>query len=410
MKRLLILGVGAQGSTVAKRMDEEPNVSEIICADYDEKAVNDLCQLLKKGTPLQIDATRVENIVKAARGVDLIVNALPMAFGRIVLDAALKAETNYQDFAAADTPDIDWVAGIKQMLSETSEKFRSLGKTALISTGSAPGTICIAARHAMRYLDSCETINMYVWEGVKAKRFLPFWWSPEVAYADMSDDAFPFVNGEIVATKPFELPVDKKFKHDERVIRHVEHAHDETVLMGLHSEQFFKGVRNVHFKYGGYGVEFAENLYRMGMLSESPIDLNGQKVIPRELALKLTPPAPKYRDEIKEILDEGLIDDSGAMLVEAIGFSGGKKVKVETYVNSLGCVEAFERSGLSGETYFTGQGGALFTKMFVNDRISQVGLISSDMMDYDQVDYYLAEAARLDITLDTEVFEVEEDI
>lgn len=406
MKKLLILGVGAQGSTVAKRMDEEPNVEEIICADYDGKAVNELCKLMKKGTPLQIDATKVENIVNAAKGVDLIVNALPMAFGRIVLEAALQAKTNYQDFAAADTPDIDWVEGIKQMLTETSEKFKAIGKTALISTGSAPGIICVAARDAMRKLDSCETINMYVWEGVKAKRFLPFWWSPEVAYADMSDDAFPFINGEIVASKPFELPVYKQFKHDDRVIKHVEHAHDETVLMGLNSEKFFKGVKNVYFKYGGYGVDFAENLYNMGMLSEEPVDLDGQNVIPRKLALKLTPPAPKYQDEIKEILDEGLLDDSGAMLVEAIGFKDGKKVKVETYVNSLGCVDAFEKSGLSGETYFTGQGGSLFTKLFVNDKITQKGLISSDMMEYDQVDYFLAEAAKLDITLDTNVIEV----
>ena len=171
MKKLLILGVGAQGSTVAKRMDEEPAVSEIICADYDEKAVNELCGLLDKGTPLQIDATKVENIVKAAAGIDLIVNALPMAFGRIVLEAALQAKTNYQDFAAADTPDIDWVDGIKQMLSETSEKFKAIGKTALISTGSAPGTICIAARDAMRYLDSCETINMYVWRELRQSGF-----------------------------------------------------------------------------------------------------------------------------------------------------------------------------------------------------------------------------------------------
>ena len=36
-KKILVLGTGAQGSTVAQRMDEEPNVSEIICADYDEK-------------------------------------------------------------------------------------------------------------------------------------------------------------------------------------------------------------------------------------------------------------------------------------------------------------------------------------------------------------------------------------
>jgi saccharopine dehydrogenase-like NADP-dependent oxidoreductase len=292
------------------------------------------------------------------------------------------------------------------MLTETSEKFKAIDKTALISTGSAPGIICVAARDAMRYLDSCDTINMFVWEGVKAKRFLPFWWSPEVAYADMSDLAFPFIDGQIAASQPFDLPVYKTFKHDDRVIKHVEHAHDETVLMGLNSDRFFKGVRNVYFKYGGYGVDFAENLYRMGLLSLEPVEVDGSPVIPRHLALKLTPPAPKYHDEIKAILDEGLDDDSGAMVVEAVGMKDGKKVKVETYVNSLGCAEAFERSGLSGETYFTGQGGALFTKLFVNDRITQKGLISSDMMEYDQVDYFLTEAAKLDITLETTVEEI----
>ncbi|MBI9105791.1 MAG: saccharopine dehydrogenase NADP-binding domain-containing protein [Spirochaetales bacterium] len=406
MKKLLILGVGAQGSTVAKRMDEEPNVSEIICADYDEKAVNDLAKMLKKGKPLQIDARKVENIVKAAEGVDLIVNALPMAFGRIVLEAAIQAKTNYQDFAAADDPSIDWVDGIKQMLTETSKRFKAIGKTAIISTGSAPGIICVASRDAVRHLDSCETINMYVWEGVKSKRFLPFWWSPEVAYADMSDDAFPYINGEIVASKPFELPVTRTFFGDDREIRFVEHAHDETVLMGLNSEKYFKGVKNVYFKYGGYGIDFAEPLFRMGLLSEKPIELDGQMIVPRKLALKLTPPAPKYHDEIKEILDEGLLEDSGAMVIEAIGMKDGKKVKVETYVNSLGCVDAFEKSGLTGETYFTGQGGSLFTKLFVNDKIYQKGLMSSDMLEYDQVDYYLEQAAKLDITIETTIEEL----
>ncbi len=176
----------------------------------------------------------------------------------------------------------------------------------------------------------------------------------------------------------------------------------------LNSEKFFKGVKNVYFKYGGYGVDFAENLYRMGLLSEAPIEVDGQMIIPRRVALKLTPPAPKYHDEIKEILDEGLLDDSGAMIIEAAGKKDGKSVRVETYVNSLGCVDAFEKSGLTGETYFTGQGGALFTKLFVNDKIYQKGLISSDMLEYDQVDYYLAEAAKLDITLDTTIEELQE--
>jgi len=34
MKRIIVMGTGAQGSIVTRRLDEEPNVSEIICADY----------------------------------------------------------------------------------------------------------------------------------------------------------------------------------------------------------------------------------------------------------------------------------------------------------------------------------------------------------------------------------------
>jgi hypothetical protein len=48
----------------------------------------------------------------------------------------------------------------------------------------------------------------------------------------------------------------------------------------------------------------------------------------------------------------------------------------------------------------TGQCGALFTKMFVNDRIHQNGMFPPEVLDTDQRTYYLKEAARLDITVD----------
>ena len=56
--------------------------------------------------------------------------------------------------------------------------------------------------------------------------------------------------------------------------------------------------------------------------------------------------------------------------------------------------------------YLTGQGGYLFTKLFVNDKFDQTGLISSDMLTFEQVDAYFAYAAELDITLDTKVKEL----
>ncbi len=406
MKKILVLGVGAQGSTVAKRMDEEKEVTEIICADYDEKAVKEMAATLKKARPLKLDAGKVNNIVKVARGVDLIVNALPIEFGRKVIRAAIEAKTDYQDFAACDDDEKDWVEGIREMFTETDEEFRKIGKTALISTGSAPGLISVVTRKTVEMLDSCHTIYNLVWEGVEAKRFLPFWWSPAVAYADMSEPAYAYENGKIIQTEPFSKPVYVRFRGQDREVRLVEHAHDEPVEMGINADKYLKGANNIYFKYGGVGVEFAEPLYRMGVLSKAPLELDGVKVIPRNLVIKLTPPAPKYYDEIKEIIDEGLISDEGAMLVQAFGFLKDEEVIVETYINAPGCEEAFKRSGLTGETYLTGQCGALFTKLFVNDKISRKGLISPEMLDMDQIEWYLEQAAGLDITLDTTIRKV----
>lgn len=405
-KKILILGVGAQGSTVAKFMDAEETVSEIICADYDEKAVNYLVDKLEKGRGAFVDANKTESIARAAEGVDLVVNALPAQFGFNVFDAAIKVKANYQDFTAPDVPGTDWVKSIKNMYTEIGPRFKAVDRTALISTGSAPGLINIAARDAMRYLDSCETIYMLVYEGVKAKRFIPFWWSVETAYTDMVDDAYCFENGEIIVTEPFGRPVYEKFKHVDEEIKLIEHAHDEPVIMGINAEQFFKGAKNIYFKYGGTGVEFAETLYKMGMLDKEAVEVDGCQVIPLNLAIKLTPPAPKYREEIQEIIDEGLESDTGAMVIKAFGEKDGEKVLVETYVDAPGFVDSFEKSGLTAEMYLTGQGGALFTKMFADDKIDQKGLISSDMMTMEQVDYYLEHAAKLDITLDTEVKKV----
>jgi len=258
----------------------------------------------------------------------------------------------------------------------------------------------------LRYLDSCETIYNNVYEGVEAKRFLPFWWSPITALSDMSEDAYAFENGEIIRTEAFSRPIYRKYEYLDKEVKLVEHAHDEPLHMGMNAEEFFKGAKNIYFKYGGPGIDFSEPLYRAGLLSKKPVEVDGVEVIPFNVVLKHIPPAPKYREEIKEILDEGLVSDSGAMVIEATGMKDGKKIMVETHVFAPGLVESFERAGITAEMYLTGQGGALFTKMFVEDLYTQRGLISSDMLTFEQIDYYLKCAEELGITLKIEIKEV----
>jgi len=144
----------------------------------------------------------------------------------------------------------------------------------------------------------------------------------------------------------------------------VEHAHDEPVTMGLMAKEHLKGAKNINFKYGGGGIEFSEPLYKMGLLSRESVNVKGTDIVPMDLILKLAPPAPKYPDEIQEIIDEGLEVDEGAFLVRVDGEKDGKKTRIDCYVNAPSLVEAFEKSGLTHESYLTGQSAALFTKMF----------------------------------------------
>ena len=410
MKKILVLGVGAQGSTTVQRLDEEPLVQEVICADYDEKAVSDIVKITKKTKGVKVDGSNFDDIVRVAQGVDLIVNALPLHFGKQVLEAAIEVGANYQDFSSPtnifktdknedETADNSWVRGIKLMYGDYSKQFEKIGKLALTATGSAPGLIHVAARRAVRELDSCDTIYMFVYEGTEVTRFQPFWWAPDVALEDMHDPGYAYENGKLIRTPAFGLPVKRCFPElGDIEVEFTEHAHDEPVHMGLNADKFFKGAKNIYFKYGGVGANFAKPLHRAGLLSYEETIVNGCPVVPFDLVLAHLPPPPKTREEIKEIIDEGIIADEGCFVVEVQGKKDGRDTTVRVHVSSPGLAESFERAGLTSEMYFTGQSGFIFTKMFIEGKFAQRGLISTDMLTEEQIDYYLDCAAKFDIT------------
>ena len=408
--KILVLGTGAQGTTVAKRLDEEPGVSSIICADYNMEAVNELTGILTKAKGMKCDAYNVDEIINCAQGVDLIVNALPLEFGKNVLDAALAVKANYQDFSSSNAFDDDvimgWVRGMRYQLEVYSPKFKEIGRLAIVGTGSAPGLICCATRDAMKNLDTCDTIYNFVWEGAEAKRFQPFWWSPETAIQDMSEPAYTYENGELFVRPPFEDPVKRKYDYMDHEVTFLNHCHDEPVQYALNADKYFKGCKNAYFKYAGTGMDFAEPLYRAGLFDHEEREIKSRKVVPFDVIVESIPKPPKFEEEIREIIEEGMEADDGCMVVEAYGKKDGKDILVENHVFAPGIVEAFERAKMTGEMYLTGQGGYLFSKMFINGDFDQCGLISSDMLSFEQVDRYFEYAAELGIRLETTVKEI----
>ena len=402
MKKILIIGVGAQGSTIARRMDQHPGVSEIICADYDIQAAEKLSSALKKATALSLDAKDLNNVIKAAGGCDLIVNGLPLQYDLIIMEAALAVNASYLDMAGP-MEDIGFVESYKLIFSQWHEKFKAKKLTAMVGCGSSPGLANIIARESVDEMDSCDQIGIYIYEGVWAKRYTPFWWSPEVALGDMAYDTFRFENGKIIKDKPFSRPVMMKFSGIDKEIRMVDHEHDEPVTMGLLADRVLKGVKNVEFKYGGPHVELSESLYQLGLLSKEPVNVKGTDIVPMDLVLKLCPPAPKFADEIKTILDEGLVMEEGAFLVRVDGYKDPNPIRIDCHVNAPGLVEAFEKSGLSHEAYMTGQCASVFVKMMVDQAFTAKGLFVPEQLDADARRYCFQELVHLGITIEKKI-------
>ena len=414
MKKVMVCGCGVQGSTICRKLDDEPNIEEIICADYDLKAAESVCKLMKKGTPKKVDASDLSQIKQAAEGCELLVNVMPLEYGANMLRAAMDLGCCYQDLSACENipecMDVDkydrWIAGIKYMYEEYGKVFKKNNTTAIIGTGSAPGVMCVMARKCVNELDECDTINMMVYEGVEAKRFMPFWWSSDVALADMQEDAFALEDGKIIRTKPFSRKIYRSWsEYDNKPVMLCEHAHDEPVYVGFNSEKYFKGCKNAYFKYGGVGIEFSEPLYRAGLLSYDEEMVDGHMTIPHDVILKHVPNAPKDPEEIKKIIEEGVIADGGAFVIEAYGKKDGKDVMVELHLNAPGLIESYQKAKMTGEMYLTGQGAFLYTKLFVNDMIVQKGLISSDMLNDSQVEQYIKWAEELGITYTIDIKE-----
>ena len=399
MKKIIVIGVGAQGSTIAKRMDEHEEVSEIICADYDRKAAQDLQSTLTKASAVQLDAKNVKEVIQAADGCDIIVNGLPLEYNLGIMEAALDVNASYFDMAGP-MEDMGFVESYQLLFSEWHQKFKAQDLTALIGGGSSPGLANVMARESVEKLDRCDTISICLYEGLKTTRFTPFWWSPEVAFGDMAYKTFRYENGVHVTDKPFSRPVQMKLKGIDHDVRLVDHEHDEPITMGLMADKVLKGVKNVEFKYGGTGVELSEILYNMGLLSSEPHTVKGITITPMDLVLDLCPPAPKYPDEIKAIIDEGVLTEEGAFLVRVDGHKDGKAIRIDSYASAPGLVESFEISKLSHEAYLTGQCAAVFVKMMVENIFSKKGVYVPEQLDAVTRAYYFEELAKLGVTVD----------
>jgi lysine 6-dehydrogenase len=207
MKKVLVIGAGAQGGPCASILAGEESVEEIRLGDLDLALVQKVADKINsdKVKAFRLDASDECQVITAAEGVDVVINLTHLKFNDIIMSAALAAETHYVDTASNTSFLEDWISGDEPKLHR---EFEAIGKTALAGCGFAPGIANVLTRHACDKMERVEKIIIRVGRksASAADEVVSEWkptWSPEILLEDYSEPPMLLIDGEFVQVPIF---------------------------------------------------------------------------------------------------------------------------------------------------------------------------------------------------------------
>jgi len=387
---VVVVGCGAQGKAISTYLSRSREVAKVLLGDVNVE----MCQLHanRVGSPKlsahALDAGNVDAVTRLAEGTDIIVNAVPPKFNLPLMDAALKSGTDYVDLAFG--PPYDTFE--KQMQKDASFKEKKL--TALTSTGSSPGIVNVITAHAADELDSVQSIRLRIGDVMHSKEQISTW-SPDTMLGDMAEEPIVFENGEYKRVPPFSGEEVFNFPQPVGPQPTFMHVHEEAITL----PRFIgKGIRYLDIKLGTPEMPLIKSLVDLGLCSSDPIEVDGVKVIPRHLLLRLFPPTPTP-EEIERKLATGVITDAHQTYVVEI--VGGKESSTVTYTYTVTAPSLRQvqetMPGATHESYLTGTSAAVFTEMLGEGRICTKGVIAPECLDREAREEYLTRIAKLNV-------------
>jgi saccharopine dehydrogenase-like NADP-dependent oxidoreductase len=320
---VLIVGAGGQGAPCASILARDVNISRIVLGDINLDLANRVKDRIGSGkiTAVKLDAGSVEEIEKAAQGVDVIVNLTLIRFNDNVMQAALNSSAHYLDTALGDTLWNQLLEGESLFLDK---EFKDAGLTALVGCGMTPGITNVLARYACDKLDRVDRI--YVRAGFKPldEELVREWdpgWAPEIALMDYAEPIPVLENGKLEEYAPFSGVEEYAFPAPVGPLVISHHAHEEAPLLG----RFIgKGLKYCEFKYPLDPIAAA--LVLMGFAKREPIEVKGLRVAPIDvISAMVRQPVNAFFLETEETVQLP-VPSVGALEIEVHGAKSDESV------------------------------------------------------------------------------------
>ncbi|MCD6599736.1 MAG: saccharopine dehydrogenase NADP-binding domain-containing protein [Dehalococcoidia bacterium] len=338
MKKVLVIGAGAQGGPCVSILARQEDVSKIVLGDIDIDLATRVKNKIKsdKVTVVRLNASKIREIEQASSGADVIINLTLCEFNENIIEAALNTGSHYVDAAG--------FFDSESQFEKTNNEFKKAGLTAFTCCGASPGITNVMARYACDKMNKVDEIRIRLCGRAleKPKEIVSGWeptWSPEIALTDYADKPIVFENGEYKEYPPFSGSEEYPFPEPVGPASVAYHSHEEPLTL----PRFIgKGIRYCDFKYPIDPIAGA--LVKMGFASYKPIDVKGNKVAPIHVLMKLVrQPVATFLSESEETAKLRATADAYSIVVEVKGASSGEKV---TYTLSMPSMTAEQNAYL----------------------------------------------------------------
>jgi lysine 6-dehydrogenase len=352
--KILILGMGLMGPTIAKDCSEDPKAETVTGCDIDDIKLKAAERYVdnKKFVTKKVDITKQEQLVAAMKGYDVVVNSTAAKFSMDVLKAAIQARVNIVDLAGGGYPQVGKVY----------KEVEKAGITAIPGCGVDPGLIDILCGQAMTYMDEVDEVNF-------ACGGLPKDPKPPLEYKIVfGGTRMPIRPGKVPMIVDGELKELDRYSEVESIFVN-DHQEMEAFIDGFPSsllklcqEKKVKNFRGKTIRYSGY-VDKLMFLLDLGVISSKPVKYEGREIIPVDFFHELIYPIIKFDEKAGD-------KDITVLLVRVTGKSDGKDVDV-----SYDMVDEYdEKHKMTSMAKTTGLTAAIISRMLAQGEVKKKGI------------------------------------
>lgn len=297
--RMLVLGAGLQGSACAYDLLQNPEITEVRLADL---RIDHLPEFLAPYTaagggkprliPTPLDVRDRDAVRALMRQSDAAMSAIPYYFNFELARAAVDAGVHFCDLGG----NTDIVFQQKGLGEEAAAK----GITIVADCGLAPGMVNILAQHGMAQMDEVQAVRIYV-GGLPQQPEPPLNYQIVYSLEGVLDYyttlSWVLRDGKRAQVKALSEREPVRF---DAPVGELEAFHTAGGLstMAFRYEGKVPTMEYKTLRYPGH-AHIMEAVRELGLLELNPVDVKGQKVVPRDLVVAAMGPRltkPKGRD------------------------------------------------------------------------------------------------------------------